>query len=130
MNSITITPKTSDHVSGEILKDTLYMEDIIAAIRKQLFDDDYDIKLSITNFPEEMISTLGMYTVNLIINKEIETKIKVWVIADLKKYIHCSNCSSDDTKELGMIYFPGDADSRKILHECKSCGNVFRPQNI
>ena len=75
--SITITAKVHD---GEKLFGSIQASDIAAKLREAGYDLDRNAILL-----AEPIKQLGMYTIKLQLHKEIETKVKLWVISDESK---------------------------------------------
>lgn len=75
--SITITAKVHD---GEKLFGSIQAADISAKLREAGYDLDRSAVLL-----AEPIKQLGMYTIKLQLHKEIETKVKLWVISDESK---------------------------------------------
>ena len=75
--SITITAKVHD---GEKLFGSIQASDIAAKLREAGYDLDKSAVLL-----AEPIKQLGMYTIKLQLHKEIETKVKLWVISDESK---------------------------------------------
>jgi large subunit ribosomal protein L9 len=75
--SITITAKVHD---GEKLFGSIQAADIAAKLREAGYDLDKSAVLL-----AEPIKQLGMYTIKLQLHKEIETKVKLWVISDESK---------------------------------------------
>jgi large subunit ribosomal protein L9 len=75
--SITIAAKVHD---GEKLFGSIHAADIAAKLRETGYEFDKKAVL----LPEP-IKQLGMYTIKLQLHKEVETKVKLWVISDESK---------------------------------------------
>jgi large subunit ribosomal protein L9 len=75
--SLTIAAKVSD---GEKLYGSIQASDIAAKLK----DAGYDIDKRHVMLPEP-IKQLGMYTLKIELHKEVETKIKLWIISDESK---------------------------------------------
>ncbi len=75
--SLTIAAKVSE---GEKLYGSIQTSDISAKLK----DAGYDIDKRHVLLPEA-IKQLGMYTVKIQLHKEVETKIKLWIISDESK---------------------------------------------
>ncbi len=75
--SLTIAAKVSE---GEKLYGSIQTSDISAKLK----DAGYDIDKRNVLLPEA-IKQLGMYTVKIQLHKEVETKIKLWIISDESK---------------------------------------------
>jgi large subunit ribosomal protein L9 len=75
--SLTIAAKVSE---GEKLYGSVQNSDISAKLK----DAGYDIDKRHVMLPEP-IKQLGMYTVKIQLHKEVETKIKLWIISDESK---------------------------------------------
>ncbi len=75
--SITITTKVHD---GEKLFGSITAGDISAKLREAGYDLDRKAVLL-----AEPIKQLGMYTIKLQLHKEVEAKVKLWVISDESK---------------------------------------------
>ena len=75
--SLTIAAKVSD---GEKLYGSIQASDIAAKLKDAGYDiDKRHVLLS------EPIKQLGMYTLKIELHKEVETKIKLWIISDESK---------------------------------------------
>jgi large subunit ribosomal protein L9 len=75
--SLTIAAKVSD---GEKLYGSIQASDIAAKLK----DAGYDIDKRHVMLAEP-IKQLGMYTIKIELHKEVETKIKLWIISDESK---------------------------------------------
>lgn len=75
--SITITAKVHD---GEKLFGSIGTSEIAAKLREAGYDLDRKAVLL-----AEPIKQLGMYTVKLQLHKEVEAKVRLWVISDESK---------------------------------------------
>lgn len=75
--SLTIAAKVSE---GEKLYGSVQASDIAAKMK----DAGYDIDKRFVLLPEP-IKQLGMYTIKVQLHKEVETKIKLWIISDESK---------------------------------------------
>jgi len=75
--SLTIAAKVSD---GEKLYGSIQASDISAKLK----DAGYDIDKRHVLLAEP-IKQLGMYTLKVQLHKEVETKIKLWIISDESK---------------------------------------------
>jgi len=75
--SFTIAAKVHE---GEKLYGSIQATEIAAKIRESGFDVDKKFVVL-----AEAIKQLGMYTIKLQLHKEVETKIKLWVISDESK---------------------------------------------
>jgi large subunit ribosomal protein L9 len=75
--SITIAAKVHD---GEKLFGSIQASDIAVKLREAGYDLDKRAVLL-----AEPIKNLGMYTVKLQLHKEVEAKVKLWVISDESK---------------------------------------------
>ena len=75
--SITITTKVHD---GEKLFGSITAGDISAKLREAGYDLDRKAVLL-----AEPIKQLGMYTIKLQLHKDVEAKVKLWVISDESK---------------------------------------------
>jgi large subunit ribosomal protein L9 len=75
--SLTIAAKVSE---GEKLYGSIQASDISAKLKEAGHDvDKRNVLLA------EPIKQLGMYTIKLQLHKEVETKIKLWIISDESK---------------------------------------------
>ena len=75
--SLTIAAQVSD---GEKLYGSIQASDIAAKLKDAGYDiDKRHVLLS------EPIKQLGMYTLKIELHKEVETKIKLWIISDESK---------------------------------------------
>jgi large subunit ribosomal protein L9 len=75
--SLTISAKVHE---GEKLYGSIQASDISAKLK----DAGYDIDKRHVLLPEP-IKQLGMYTLKIQLHKEVETKIKLWIISDESK---------------------------------------------
>jgi large subunit ribosomal protein L9 len=75
--SLTIAAKVSD---GEKLYGSIQASDISAKLKDAGYDiDKRNVLLA------EPIKSLGMYTLKIQLHKDVETKIKLWIISDESK---------------------------------------------
>jgi large subunit ribosomal protein L9 len=75
--SLTIAAKVQD---GEKLYGSIQAADVAAKLREA--GHDFDRKVVVLAEP---IKALGMYTIKLQLHKEVEAKVKLWVISDESK---------------------------------------------
>jgi len=75
--SLTIAAKVQD---GEKLYGSIQAQDISAKLREA----GYDLDRKVVVLPEA-IKALGMYSVKLQLHKDVEAKVKLWVISDESK---------------------------------------------
>ncbi len=75
--SLTIAAKVHD---GEKLFGSIQAQDISAKLRDAGYEIDRKAVLL-----EEPIKALGMYTIKLQLHKDVEAKVKLWVISDESK---------------------------------------------
>jgi large subunit ribosomal protein L9 len=75
--SLTIAAKVQD---GEKLYGSIQAADIAAKLREA----GYDLDRKVVSLAEP-IKALGMYTIKLQLHKEVEAKVKLWVISDESK---------------------------------------------
>jgi large subunit ribosomal protein L9 len=75
--SLTIAAKVHD---GEKLFGSIQSQDISAKLREAGYDLDRKAVLL-----DEPIKALGMYSIKLQLHKEVEGKVKLWVISDESK---------------------------------------------
>jgi len=75
--SLTIAAKVHD---GEKLFGSIQAQDISAKLREAGYDLDRKAVLL-----DEPIKALGMYSIKLQLHKEVEGKVKLWVISDESK---------------------------------------------
>jgi large subunit ribosomal protein L9 len=75
--SLTIAAKVQD---GEKLYGSIQAQDISAKLREAGFDLDRRVVVL-----PEAIKALGMYSIKLQLHKDVEAKVKLWVISDESK---------------------------------------------
>jgi large subunit ribosomal protein L9 len=75
--SLTIAAKVHD---GEKLFGSIQAQDISVKLREA----GYDLDRKVVVLPEA-IKALGMYTIKLQLHKDVEAKVKLWVISDESK---------------------------------------------
>src|SRR5690606_26843823 len=75
--SLTIAAKVQD---GEKLYGSIQAADIAAKLREA----GHDLDRKVVVLPEP-IKALGMYTIKLQLHREVEAKVKLWVISDESK---------------------------------------------